>query len=51
MSHEEYNQLQLERHEMLEQAFTRAVNNFATDDDWAIIRYECGLSAQKKGEL
>lgn len=51
MSDGEYNQMQLERQEMLEQALHRAINHSATEDDWAIIRYECGLPAQKpKGE-
>jgi DNA helicase TIP49 (TBP-interacting protein) len=51
MSDGEYHQMQLERQEMLEQALRRAINHSATEDDWAVIRYECGLSAQKsKGE-
>lgn len=51
MNDGEYNQMQLERQEMLEQALRRAINHSATEDDWAIIRYECGLPAQKpKGE-
>lgn len=48
MSEAEYSQLQLERQEMLESALRRAINNSATEDDWAIIRYECGLPAQQK---
>jgi hypothetical protein len=52
MSEGEYHQMQLERQEMLEQALRRAINHSATEDDWAIIRYECGLPAQKpKGEF
>lgn len=52
MSESEYHQMQLERQEMLEQALCRAINHSATEDDWAIIRYECGLPAQKsKGEF
>ncbi len=47
MSEAEYNQMQLERQEALEQALRRAINHSATEDDWAIIRYECGLPAQK----
>ena len=43
----EYHQSQLERQERLEDALRRAYNFIATDDDWAIIRFECGLSAQK----
>lgn len=48
MSEGEYHQMQLERQEMLEQALRRAINHSATEDDWAIIRYECGLPAQTK---
>jgi hypothetical protein len=47
MTQAEYNQMQLERQEMLEEALRRAINNSATGDDWAVIRYECGLPAQK----
>lgn len=47
MSEAEYNQMQLERQQMLEAALSRARSNSATDEDWAIIRYECGLPAQK----
>jgi len=51
MTDSEYNQMQLERQELLEEALRRAINHSATDDDWAVIRYECGLPAQKlKGE-
>ena len=46
MSESEYHQMQLERQEMLEQALSRAINHSATEDDWAVIRYECGLPAQ-----
>ena len=47
---DEYNQLQQERLQMLEQAFERAYTGFATEDDWAVLRYECGLSALAKGK-
>jgi hypothetical protein len=51
MSEAEYHQMQVERQQMLEQALMRAINHSATEDDWAVIRYECGLPAQKsKGE-
>jgi DNA helicase TIP49 (TBP-interacting protein) len=46
MSEGEYHQMQLERQEMLEQALRKAINHSATEDDWAVIRYECGLPAQ-----
>lgn len=45
MTEGEYDQLMLERQQMLEEAFNRAQTGIATGDDWAIIRYECGLSA------
>ena len=41
---EEYNQAMLERQQMLEEALERAETGVATEDDWNIIRYECGLS-------
>ena len=44
----EYHQENLERQEQLEDALRRAVNNCATDDDWAIIYYECGVKAQQR---
>ncbi len=47
MSDGEYHQMQLERQEMLEEALRRAISNSATEDDWAVIRQECGLPAQK----
>lgn len=43
----EYYQAQIERQERLEDALRRAYNFTATDDDWAIIRFECGLPALK----
>ena len=42
----DFHQAQLERQERLEDALRRAQSFTATDDDWAIIRFECGLSAQ-----
>jgi hypothetical protein len=46
MTDSEYHQMQLERQELLEDALRRAINHSATEDDWAVIRYECGLPAQ-----
>lgn len=46
MTQAEYNQMQVERQEMLEEALRRAINHSATEDDWAVIRHECGLPAQ-----
>lgn len=36
-------QVMLERMEMLEDALTRAKTGEATQDDWSLIRSECGL--------
>lgn len=44
----EYYQANLERQQQLEEALRRAVNHCATDDDWAVIYYECGLKAQQR---
>jgi hypothetical protein len=40
----EMHQLMLERMQMLEEALERAEASVATEDDWNIIRSECGLS-------
>jgi hypothetical protein len=40
----EMQQLMLERMQMLEEALERAEAGVATEDDWNIIRSECGLS-------
>ena len=39
----EFNQLMLERFQQLEEALDRAEEGKATQEDWAIIRYECGV--------
>jgi len=39
----EMHQLMLERQQMLEEALERAETGVATQGDWDIIRYECGL--------
>ena len=36
-------QAMLERMQMLEEALDRAEAGVATEDDWATIRYECGM--------
>lgn len=43
-SEDEYNQAMLERQQMLEEALERAETGVATEDDWNIIRFECGVS-------
>ena len=42
-SEDEMHQLMLERMQMLEEALERAKAGVATEDDWNIIRSECGL--------
>jgi hypothetical protein len=42
-SEDEMHQLMLERMQMLEEALERAETGVATEDDWNIIRSECGL--------
>lgn len=36
-------QAMLERMQMLEEALQRAETGVATEDDWSVIRYECGM--------
>ena len=43
-SEDEYNQAMLERQQMLEEALKRAETGVATEDDWNIIRFECGVT-------
>lgn len=50
MRQDEYQQMMEERQQMLEEAFDRAYTGFATEEDWAVLRYECGLPAQMRKE-
>jgi hypothetical protein len=50
MTDAEYQQMMLERQQILEQAFDSAYKGFATEEDWAILRSECGLPALKRKE-
>lgn len=43
MTEAEHRQLELERMEQLEDAIERATHGLATEDDWNIIRFECGI--------
>jgi len=43
----EFHQAMLERMQMLEEALQRAEAGVATPDDWATIRYECGVSRRQ----
>lgn len=44
----EYHQAMLERQQMLEEALDRAEAGVASEDDWNIIRYECGMPKSPK---
>jgi hypothetical protein len=39
---DQVNQMMLERHQMLAESLERAEAGRATEDDWNIIRFECG---------
>lgn len=41
-------QLMLERMQRCEEAIARAKAGQATEEDWEIIRFECGLGKQEK---
>lgn len=40
----EFNQAMLEKQQMLEEALERAETGVATEEDWQLIRIECGLT-------
>jgi hypothetical protein len=44
---EDIHQLMLERRQMLEEALERAESGNATEGDWVLIYYECGLTRRK----
>jgi hypothetical protein len=43
-SEDEMHQLMLDRQQMLEEALDRAETGVANEEDWRLIRSECGLS-------
>ena len=43
MSEAEHHQLELERMQQLDEAIDRANCGLATENDWNIIRFECGI--------
>ena len=47
---EEFHQLMLERLQQLEEALDRAESGVGTQEDWAIIRYECGIPQRKEAK-
>lgn len=44
---EEMHQLMLERMQQCEEALIRAQAGQASDEDWEVIRYECGLGKKE----
>lgn len=46
---EELHQMMLERMQMCEEALERAEAGKATQEDWKLIRFECGLKEKKDG--
>jgi hypothetical protein len=48
MDNQEWNQAMLERQQMLEGALLRAQDNRATDNDWDLIWWECGLYERRQ---
>ena len=50
MEQHEFQQMMDERQQILEAAFDRAYTGFATEADWVVLRYECGLSALMRKE-
>jgi hypothetical protein len=48
MSQCEYAQAGLERMHQLEEALVRAKEGWATEDDWKVIYFECGLTPSVK---
>lgn len=44
MREDEWNQAMLERQQQIEEALERAESGKATPEDWATIRYECGVA-------
>ena len=48
MCDQEYAQAGLERMEQLEEALVRAKEGWATEDDWKVIYFECGLTPRVK---
>ena len=44
-------ELMLERMQRCEEAIARAKAGVATEEDWEVIRYECGLGKEKKNAV
>lgn len=50
MREDEWHQINLERQQRLEEALERAEAGKASEDDWNIIRYECGMPRRTRTE-
>ena len=48
---EEYHQAMLERQQIIEQAIFNAERGIASDEDFDIIRFECGVKKQSPSSL
>jgi hypothetical protein len=48
MSQHEYAQAGIERMQQLEEALERAEAGCASEDDWKVIRFECGMPTKVK---
>ncbi len=48
MEQEEMHQLMLERLQRCEEALAKAKEGKATEEDWEVIRFECGLKKERK---
>jgi len=44
-------ELMLERMQRCEEAIARAKAGVATEEDWEVIRYECGLGKEQKNAV
>lgn len=51
MEQEEMHQLMLERLQRCEEALAKAKEGQATEEDWEVIRFECGLKKEKQDGL
>lgn len=47
MDQAEFHQAMLERQQMVEEALRRAEQGKATEEDWEVLYYECGIRRAK----
>jgi hypothetical protein len=48
---EQWHQLLLEREQRCEEALVRAKSGQASEDDWSVIYFECGIRERKTNEF